>query len=79
MDNCHIGRSSVIGAGAVLPKNTKVPAGSVYGGVPAKLIKKVDQKLFDDEIKRIAQNYITYASWFDKTKINRNDSHRVNY
>jgi len=70
MDHCHIGKHSVIGAGAVLPKNTKIPAGSVYGGVPAKLIKKVDPTLFDGEIKRIAQNYITYASWFDKTNSN---------
>ncbi|MCY4561629.1 MAG: gamma carbonic anhydrase family protein [Flavobacteriaceae bacterium] len=68
MDHCHIGTNSIIGAGAVLPRNTIVPPGSVYGGIPAKLIKMVDQDLLDGEIKRIAQNYITYASWFDKEK-----------
>lgn len=64
MDNCYIGKNSIIGAGAVVPKNTIVPPESVYGGIPAKLIKKVDTKLLDGEIQRIAKNYILYSSWF---------------
>ena len=64
MDNCHIGKNSIIAAGAVVPKNTIVPPKSVYGGIPAKLIKKVDTKLLDGEIQRIAKNYILYSSWF---------------
>ena len=64
MDNCHIGKNSIIAAGAVVPKNTIVPPESVYGGIPAKLIKKVDTKLLDGEIQRIAKNYILYSSWF---------------
>lgn len=64
MDNCHIGKNSIIAAGAVVSKNTIVPPESVYGGIPAKLIKKVDTKLLDGEIQRIAKNYILYSSWF---------------
>ena len=64
MDDCHIGSNSIIAAGAILPKGTIVPNGSVYAGVPAKLIKKVDPKLQKGEIERIASSYITYASWF---------------
>lgn len=64
MDHCYIGRNSIIGAGAVLAKNTIVPPETVYGGIPAKQIKKVDSKLLDGEIQRIAKNYILYSSWF---------------
>ena len=64
MDHCVIGSNSIIAAGAVLTQNTIVPPGSVYAGVPARKIKDVDPELQKNEIDRIAQNYITYASWF---------------
>ena len=64
MDNCVIGTGSVIAAGSVLPKNTVVPPGSVYAGVPARFLKTTSKKLLEEEIERIAKNYITYASWF---------------
>lgn len=64
MDDCHIGSNSIIAAGAILPKGTIVPNGSIYAGVPAKLIKKVDPELQKGEIERIASSYITYSSWF---------------
>ena len=64
MDDCHIESNSIIAAGAILPKGTIVPNGSVYAGVPAKLIRKVDPKLQKGEIERIASSYITYSSWF---------------
>jgi Carbonic anhydrases/acetyltransferases, isoleucine patch superfamily len=40
MDDCIIEPYSVIAAGAVLPKNTQVSAGSIYAGVPAKKLKQ---------------------------------------
>ena len=64
MDHCVIGSNSIIAAGAVLTQNTIVPRGSVYAGVPATKIKEIDPELQKNEIDRIAQNYITYASWF---------------
>ncbi len=68
MDHCIIESHSLIAAGSVVLKNTIVPSGSVFGGIPAKLIKKVDQTLFDGEIHRISQNYVQYASWYDDRK-----------
>ena len=38
---CRIGDDSVIATHAVLPKFTEVPAGEVWGGIPAKKIKDV--------------------------------------
>ncbi len=64
MDDSVIESNSIIAAGSVLPKNTIVPKGSVFAGVPAKKIKEIDLGLKEGEIERIANNYLTYASWF---------------
>ena len=37
---CVIGDGAVIASRAIVPKYTNVPAGEVWGGIPAKLIKK---------------------------------------
>ena len=64
MDHCVIGSNSIIAAGAVVLKNTIIPPGSIYAGVPAKKIKVIDATFQKNEIKRIAKNYLKYASWF---------------
>lgn len=64
MDHCVVGSNSIIAAGAVVPPNTVVPEGSVFAGVPAKKIKDIDPHLQQNEIERIAKNYLLYASWF---------------
>jgi carbonic anhydrase/acetyltransferase-like protein (isoleucine patch superfamily) len=64
MDHCIIESNSIIAAGAVLLEGTRVTAGSVYAGVPAKKVKEVSKELFDGEIKRIADNYVMYSGWF---------------
>ncbi len=64
MDNTKIGCNCIIAAGAVVPENTQVEPGSIYAGVPAKKIKNIPKELIDGEIKRIAENYVMYASWF---------------
>lgn len=64
MDNCVIGEGSIIAAGAVLTKGTIVPPRSIYAGTPAVFIKEVAPDLASGEIERIANNYITYAQWY---------------
>ena len=66
MDNSIIESNSIIAAGSVLTKNTFVPEGTVFAGIPAKKIKEIDLNLKKGEIERIATNYITYSSWFKK-------------
>ena len=64
MDHCVVGSNSIIATGAVVTQNTIIPPGSIYAGIPAKKIKDIDLNLQENEIERIAQNYLKYASWF---------------
>jgi len=64
MDNVEVGSNSIIAAGAVVVEGTKIPEGCIYGGVPAKKIKNISTDLIQNEIHRIANNYVLYASWF---------------
>ncbi|MEO1031960.1 MAG: gamma carbonic anhydrase family protein [Bacteroidota bacterium] len=64
MDDCVVESNSIIAAGAVVTKNTIVESGSIYAGVPAKKVKDISEALISGEINRIANNYVTYSSWF---------------
>jgi len=48
----------------VLP-GTKIPAGSVYAGVPAKKVKETGEEM-RAVILRTARNYPMYAEWFQE-------------
>ncbi|HWK04501.1 MAG TPA: gamma carbonic anhydrase family protein [Puia sp.] len=64
MDNAEIGSNSIIAAGAVVLEGTRVEAGTIYGGTPAKKIKDVPVDLITGQIDRIAEHYLLYSSWF---------------
>ena len=64
MDDCIVESNSIIAAGAVVTKGTHVESGSIYAGVPAKKIKEISKEMITGEIDRIANSYVTYASWF---------------
>ena len=67
MDDAHIGTNSVIAAGAVILPGTKVEAGSIYAGVPAKKVKEITPEM-KDVILRTARNYPMYAKWFTEVE-----------
>ena len=64
MDDCVVESNAIVAAGAVVTAGTRVEAGCIYAGVPARNIGKVSPELREGEIARIANNYVTYASWF---------------
>jgi gamma-carbonic anhydrase len=64
MDDCIIESNSIVAAGAVVTKNTKVESGTVYAGIPARKIKDISEELISGEIDRIANNYVKYARWY---------------
>jgi carbonic anhydrase/acetyltransferase-like protein (isoleucine patch superfamily) len=64
MDDCVVESNSIIAAGAVLTQGTRVEAGTIYAGVPARKVKDISKELISGEIERIANNYIQYAGWY---------------
>lgn len=68
MDGCVVESNSIIGAGSVVTQNTHIVAGSIYAGVPAKLVKAIDQSDFAGEIERISKNYVMYSGWLKEEK-----------
>jgi carbonic anhydrase/acetyltransferase-like protein (isoleucine patch superfamily) len=57
LSGCHVGRHSLIGAGAVVPEGTRVPEGSLVLGVPGRVVRP----LRPDEIERIHANARAYV------------------
>lgn len=64
MDDCIVESNSIIAAGAIVTKGTKVESGSIYAGVPAKKVKDISEELISGEIERIANNYVKYSGWY---------------
>ena len=64
MDHAVVESGCIIAAGAVVLENMVCEAGYIYAGVPARKIKPVSPELLEGEIKRIANNYVKYASWY---------------
>ena len=54
LDHAVIGEGAIIAAGAVVLSNTIVEAGSIYAGIPAKFVKKVDP----EQAKEINQKFL---------------------
>lgn len=64
LDDAVIGENSIVAAGALVLAGTIVEPGSIWGGVPAKFIKKTEPEQTEEMIKKIADNYLMYAGWY---------------
>lgn len=64
LDNAVVESGAIVAAGALVTSGMRVEGGYIYGGVPAKKIKPVDEKQRDEIINRIANDYVMYASWY---------------
>ena len=65
LDGVHVGKGAIVAAGALVLKNTQVGEYEIWGGVPAKFIKKADPEQTKEINERIANNYAMYASWYN--------------
>lgn len=45
LNGSRVGRGSVVGAGAVVSEGTEIPADSLVLGVPAKVVRQVDESM----------------------------------
>jgi len=57
LNNVHVGTGSVVAAGAVLPEGMQVPPRSLVMGVPARVVRAVDERL----AARIAETWSHYV------------------
>jgi len=57
LSGCHVGRHSLIGAGAVVPEGTRIPEGSLVLGVPGRVVRP----LREEEIARVVRNAASYV------------------
>ena len=66
LDDVEVGEGAIVAAGALVLKGTKIGAYEVWGGVPAKFIKKADPEQTNEINRKIAHNYAMYASWYQE-------------
>jgi carbonic anhydrase/acetyltransferase-like protein (isoleucine patch superfamily) len=64
LDHAVIGRHSIVGAQALVTKNTKIPPRSLVLGQPAEVVREVTDEEVED-IKGGAQNYLRYSAVHD--------------
>lgn len=64
LDGAEIGEGAIVAAGALILSNTKVEPNTIWAGVPAKMVKRVDPEQSKEINHKIADNYAMYASWY---------------
>ena len=64
LEHAVIGEGAIVAAGSLVLSNTIIEPGSIWGGVPAKFIKKVDPSQAKELNEKIAHNYLMYSSWY---------------
>lgn len=60
LDDADIGEGAIVAAGAVVLSGTKVKAGELWAGVPAKCVKIEDP----EKAKDFARHYMMIKSWY---------------
>lgn len=67
LDNVVVGEGAIVAAGSVVLKNTVIEPHTLWGGVPAKFIKKVDPEQAKELNVKIAHGYLMYSDWYKET------------
>lgn len=62
LDHCEIGEGAVVAAGALVLQHTKIGSHEIWGGVPAKFIKKTSP----DQAETFGKHYVEYSKWYIK-------------
>ncbi|MDO4722003.1 gamma carbonic anhydrase family protein [Porphyromonas circumdentaria] len=64
LDDVEVGEGAIVAAGSVVLKGTKIEPYTLYGGYPAKFIKKVDPEQSHKMNHTTANHYAVYATWY---------------
>lgn len=60
LDNAVVGEGSIVAAGALVLGKTIIGDHEIWGGVPAKFIKKTSP----DQAESYARHYVGYSKWY---------------
>lgn len=71
LDNVYICSGSVVAAGALVLGKTQIGPGELWGGVPAKFIKKLDQSAIDRIITPLPKHYQYWAAEYLKEEVKK--------
>jgi carbonic anhydrase/acetyltransferase-like protein (isoleucine patch superfamily) len=63
LDGVEVGARSIIGAHALVTQHTKIPAGSLVLGAPAKIVRQLDLNE-QRELKTWAEKYVKLARYY---------------
>ncbi len=69
LDHAVIGRGAIVAAGALVLGGTCVGDGELWGGVPAKFIKKVAAEQAQGLNATYARHYIEYSDWYRRADL----------
>lgn len=79
LDHAVVGRGAIVAAGALVLSNTVIGDGELWGGVPAKFIKKIDPQQAQELNKTYASHYIEYSDWYRRADQNPANTWQVVY
>lgn len=65
LDNAVVHSGCIVAAGALVLSGAELEPNSLYAGVPAKRIREVTPEQREQIIKRTANDYRLYASWYE--------------
>ena len=66
LDHAVVGEGAIVAAGSVVLSKTVIKPGELWGGTPAKFIKKVDPEQSKELNQKIARNYLMYSRWYEE-------------
>lgn len=64
LDYVEVGEGAVVAAGSVVLSKTIIEPYTLWAGVPAKFIKKLDPAQFDKLNGKTTKGYLMYKEWF---------------
>jgi carbonic anhydrase/acetyltransferase-like protein (isoleucine patch superfamily) len=57
LDGAEVGRHSIVGSGCVVPPEMKIPDGSLVLGIPARVVRTLDEKDRKKSEEQLAEAY----------------------
>jgi carbonic anhydrase/acetyltransferase-like protein (isoleucine patch superfamily) len=57
LDGAEVGRNSIVGSGSLVPPGMKIPDQSLVLGIPAKVVRRVDERDLERSKEQLTEAY----------------------